>query len=53
MVSMHEKIPLIKSEWINNGDSEKLINQLKDISADIWKVNFTREEGIHSIRLAN
>ena len=53
MVSMQEKIPLIKSEWINNGDSEKLISQLRDISEDIWKVNFTREEGIHSIRLAN
>ena len=53
MVSMQEKIPVIKSDWINKGDSKKLIYQLKDISEDIWKVNFSREERIHCKRLDN
>ena len=47
MLIMQKEIPLIKSEWINNGDSEKCIAQLQNISEGVWQVYFTREEGIH------
>ncbi len=47
MESMQEKIPLIKSQWINSGDSKKLLGDLQVICNDIWSVIFNRENGMH------
>ncbi len=46
MDKMQEQIPLIKSEWIERGDTQKLIVKLKGICEGVWQVLFTREEGI-------
>ncbi len=46
MLAMQEQIPLIKSEWINTGETEKLISQLNEICEGVWQVLFTREEGL-------
>ncbi len=45
MYSMQEKIPLLKAEWINNGNSEKLISELQTICEGVWTVTFTKGSG--------
>ena len=49
--SMQQKLPSLKSEWIQSGDSLNFINQLKLISNSIWKVEFIRYQGIVFTRL--
>ncbi|WP_413390297.1 hypothetical protein [Prochlorococcus marinus] len=44
--SMHENIPVIKSNWINNGDTDTLIEELKSICSKLWSVKFKKHEGI-------
>ena len=44
--SMHKNIPVIKSNWINNGDTDTLIEQLKSICSNLWSVKFKKHEGI-------
>ncbi len=43
---LQEKLPIIKSNWINDGNSTKLISALKDLSEDMWKVEHSKYEGI-------
>ena len=44
--SMHNNIPLIKSNWINTGDTDTLIEKLKSICSNLWSVKFQKHEGI-------
>ncbi len=44
--SMHNNIPLIKSNWINSGDTDTLIEKLKSICLNLWSVKFQKHEGI-------
>ena len=44
---MQEQIPLIKASWINSGNSEKLIEDLKSLCEGGWSMSFTRDKGIH------
>ena len=44
--SMHKNIPVIKSNWINNGDTDTLIEELKSICSKLWSVKFKKHEGI-------
>ena len=44
--SMHKNIPVIKSNWINNGDTDTLIEKLKLICSGLWSVKFKKHEGI-------
>ena len=44
--SMHNNIPLIKSNWINSGDTDTLIEKLKSICSNLWSVKFQKHEGI-------
>ena len=44
--SMHKNIPEIKSNWINTGDTENLIEKLKSICSNLWSVKFKKHEGI-------
>ena len=44
--SMHNNIPLIKSNWINSGDTDTLIEKLKSICSNLWSVKFLKHEGI-------
>ena len=44
--SMHNNIPAIKSDWINSGDTDTLIEKLKSICSNLWSVKFQKHEGI-------
>ena len=44
--SMHKHIPVIKSNWINTGDIDTLIEKLKSICSNLWSVQFKKHEGI-------
>ena len=44
--SMHKNIPVIKSNWINSGDTDTLIEKLKSICSNLWSVKFQKHEGI-------
>ena len=44
--SMHKNIPVIKSNWINNGNTDTLIEELKSICSKLWSVKFKKHEGI-------
>ena len=44
--SMHKNIPVIKSNWINTGDTDNLIEKLISICSKLWSVEFKKHEGI-------
>ena len=44
--SMHNNIPVIKSNWINTGDTDTLIEKLKTICSNLWSVQFKKHEGV-------
>ena len=44
--SMQKNIPVIKSNWINTGDTDKLIDKLKSICSNLWSVQYKKHEGI-------
>ena len=44
--SMHKNIPIIKSNWINSGDTNILIEKLKSICSNLWSIKFQKHEGI-------
>ena len=44
--SMHNNIPVIKSNWINSGDTDTLMEKLKSICSNLWSVQFKKHEGI-------
>ncbi len=44
--SMHKNIPVIKSNWINNGDTDTLIEKLKSTCSNLWSVQFRKHEGL-------
>ena len=48
---MNDKLPLIKSEWINSGDNNKLITQLKTISKSLSILKWERYKGIEFVNL--
>ena len=44
--SMHNNIPVIKSKWINSGDTEVMIEKLKSICSNLWSIQYKKHEGI-------
>ena len=44
--SMHNNIPVIKSNWINSGDTDTLIEKLKSMCSNLWSIKFQKHEGI-------
>ena len=44
--SMHNNIPVIKSNWINSGDTDVLIEKLKSICSNLLSVQYKKHEGI-------
>ena len=44
--SMHNNLPIIKSNWINSGDTDTLIVKLKSICSSLWSVQYKKHEGI-------
>ena len=51
--SMHNNIPIIKSNWINSGDTDTLIEKLKSICSNLWSIQFKKHEGILFKNLKN
>ena len=51
--SMNKNIPVIKSNWINSGDTDTFIEKLKSICSNLWSVQFKKHEGIMFIDLIN
>ena len=51
--NMHNNIPLIKSNWINSGDTDTLIDKLKTICSNLWSIQFKKHEGIMFFDLIN
>tara|TARA_Y100001970_G_C14258583_1_gene877580 strand:+ start:2262 stop:2666 length:405 start_codon:yes stop_codon:yes gene_type:complete len=43
---MQKELPFIKSEWIRDGDTEKFIKYLTNLSEQIWSVSFVKFKGI-------
>ena len=44
--NMQKNIPVIKSNWINTGDTDKLIEKLKSICLNLWSIQYKKHEGI-------
>ncbi len=48
---MNQELPKAKSKWLNTGNTEELLENLKMMSEFIWKVTFVKYEGIKFIPL--
>ena len=46
MNSMQEDLPSLKRDWIQNGNTEKFLRDLRKISKRIWSTDFVRYEGL-------
>ena len=44
--SMQSNLPFIKSDWINTGNTDTLIDKLKTISSNLWSIKYKKHEGI-------
>ena len=44
--SMQNNLPIIKSDWINTGDTDNLIAKLKSICSNLWSIKYKKHEGI-------
>tara|TARA_B100001029_G_scaffold62731_1_gene50813 strand:+ start:96 stop:482 length:387 start_codon:yes stop_codon:yes gene_type:complete len=44
--SMQNNLPRIKSNWINDGNTDNLIDKLKSICSNLWGVQYKKHEGI-------
>ena len=51
--SMQNKLPLIKSNWINDGNTDNLIDKLKSICSNLWSIEYKKHEGIIFNNLKN
>ena len=47
MKAMQEKLPNIKSSWINKGNTKELLRELNLICSGLWSINFTKQSGIY------
>tara|TARA_Y100001968_G_scaffold290298_1_gene293978 strand:+ start:550 stop:966 length:417 start_codon:yes stop_codon:yes gene_type:complete len=45
-IEMQNHIPIIKSNWINTGDTDTLINKLISTCSRLWSVDYKKHEGI-------
>ncbi len=43
---MQSKLPILKSDWINSGDTQVFLSDLKSICSGAWKVSYTRQSRI-------
>ena len=50
---MQNNLPIIKSNWINTGNTYTLIDKLKSICSNLWSVQYIKHEGIMFNNLTN
>tara|TARA_B100000965_G_scaffold388998_1_gene394165 strand:- start:1188 stop:1592 length:405 start_codon:yes stop_codon:yes gene_type:complete len=43
---MNNNLPIIKSNWINTGNTDNLIDKLKSICSNLWSIQYKKHEGI-------
>ena len=43
---MQSSLPIIKSNWINTGDTDIMIEKLKSICSNLWSIQYKKHEGI-------
>tara|TARA_Y100001968_G_scaffold169355_1_gene155083 strand:- start:920 stop:1318 length:399 start_codon:yes stop_codon:yes gene_type:complete len=48
--AMQSKLSLLKANWLRNGNTDKFISEMNEISCSIWFVNFVRYEGVKFLR---
>ena len=51
MVEMQNNLPILKSNWINTGDTKAFINGLEKISESIWCISFQKNGGISRVKI--
>ena len=51
--SLQNNLPIIKSNWINTGNTDTLIDKLKSICSNLWSIKYKKHEGITFIDLIN
>ena len=44
--NMQNNLPIIKSNWINDGNTDNLIDKFKSICSNLWSVEYKKHEGI-------
>ena len=44
--NMQNNLPVIKSNWINDGNTDNLIDKLKLISSKLWSIDYKKHEGV-------
>ncbi len=43
---MQNKIPILKANWINNGNTNELIVKLTSVCNQLWSINYEKYEGM-------
>ncbi len=43
---MQKNIPIIKANWINNGNTNELLVRLSSICSQLWSINYKKYEGM-------
>ena len=51
--NMQDNLPIIKSNWINDGKTDNLIKKLKSICSNLWSIEYIKHEGIILSTLKN
>ena len=51
--NMQGNLPIIKSNWINTGNTNNFLKQLNSISAKLWSIKYNKHEGIIFENLTN
>tara|TARA_B100000214_G_scaffold100559_1_gene70180 strand:+ start:1773 stop:2177 length:405 start_codon:yes stop_codon:yes gene_type:complete len=44
--NMQSKLPIIKSNWINTGNTEDLLKKLNSICSQLWSIQYRKHEGM-------
>tara|TARA_Y100001968_G_scaffold216219_1_gene198921 strand:+ start:601 stop:993 length:393 start_codon:yes stop_codon:yes gene_type:complete len=44
--NMQNNLPIIKSNWINTGNTDILLENLKSLCINLWSIKYIKHEGI-------
>ena len=44
--NMQNNLPIIKSNWINTGNTDALLENLKSLCINLWSIKYIKHEGI-------
>ena len=49
---MQKELPFIKSEWIRDGDTNQFLQDLGNLSKEIWSTSFIKYKGVEFTSIA-